>query len=73
MNDTSRMHKKDPPEDLVDKILDMVVTELLPRIDDPVQIRLHQVSNDVNVSIVGSSLGFENVQQSDYVVVLKKL
>ena len=67
------MHKKYPPEDLVDKILDMVVTEFLPRVDDPVQICLHQVSNDVNVSIVRPSFRLENVQQSDYVVVLKKL
>ena len=72
MNDVGRMHEKDTPEDLVDKILNMVVAEILPGIDNPVQVSLHKVSYDIDIGIVGLGLGFEDVQQPDDVVVLKK-
>lgn len=72
MNDIGRMHEKNAPEDLIDKILNVVVAEILPGIDDPVQVSLHEVSYDVDIGIIGLGLGFEDVQQPDDVVVLKK-
>ena len=72
MNDVGRMHEKDAPEDLIDKILNVVIAEILPGIDDPVQVSLHKVSYDINIGIVSLGLGFEDVQQPDDVVVLKK-
>ena len=55
MDDAGGVHEEDAPEDLVDEILDMVVTELLPGVDNPMQVGLHKVSNDVNVGVIPSS------------------
>ena len=72
VNDVGRMHEKDAPKDLIDKILNMVVAEILPGIDNPVQVSLHKVSYDVNIGIVGLGLWLEDVQQPDDVIMLKK-
>ena len=72
MNDVGRVHEEDAPEDLVYKILNVVVAEILPGVDDPVQIGLHEVGYDVDIGVVGLGLGLEDVQQPDDVVVLEE-
>ena len=58
---------------MIDKILNMVVAELLPRVDDSMKIGFHELSNDVNVSISSSSLRLQDIDQSDDIVVFEKL
>lgn len=45
----------------------------MSRVDHSVKISLHQVSNDVNVLVIGLSLRFKDVEQPDDVDVLEKL
>lgn len=72
MDDVGRMHKEKSSEYLIDKILDVIVGEVLPRINDSMEVSLHEVSDDVNIGVIGAGLRFENVQQSDDVIVLEK-
>lgn len=67
------MHKEESAQNLVDEVLDMIITELLARVDDTVQVSFHEVSDDVDVSIASPSLRFEYVDQSNDIVVLKEL
>ena len=61
MNDISGVHEEDASEYLVDKILDMIVTELLPRVYDTMKICLHQICYDVYVVVVGAGLGLKDI------------
>ena len=72
MDDVSRMHEEKSSEYLIDKILDVIVGEFLPRINDSMEVSLHEVSDDVNIGVIGACLRLENVQQSDDVIVLEK-
>jgi hypothetical protein len=72
MDDVSRMHEEKSSEYLIDKILDVIVGEFLPRINDSMEVSLHEVSDDVNIGVIGAGLRLENVQQSDDVIVLEK-
>ena len=49
MDDVRRVHEEHRPEDLVDKIVDMLLGELLLRVDDPMKVGLHELSNDVDI------------------------
>ena len=59
-----------PPEYLVEKILDVLVAEGLHRVDDVVEVALHEVQHDVDVfegrAILG---GLHHVQDRDDVLV----
>ena len=72
MDDVGRMHKEKSSEYLIDKILDVIVGEFLPRINDSMEVSLHEVSDNVNIGVIGAGLRLENVQQSDDVIVLEK-
>ena len=56
MNNISGVHEKDAPEYLIDKILDVIVTELLPGVYDTMKICLHEVCYDVYIVVVGAGL-----------------
>ncbi len=73
MDDVGWVHEEESSEDLIDEILDVVVAEFLSGIDDPMQIGFHEVSDDVDVIIVGACFWAKDVEQSDDVVVLEKL
>ena len=62
MNDVGGMHEEKPSEYLIDKVLDVVVGKFLPRINDSMEISLHEVGDDVNIGVVGTGLWLENVQ-----------
>ena len=66
------MHEKESAKDLVDKVLDVIVAELLPGVDDPMQVGLHEFSDDVDVVVAGACLWAKDVEESDDVVVLKE-
>lgn len=67
------MHKKQSSQDLVNEVLDVLIAELLTRVDDPMEISLHQVSDDVNVGIASPCFWPENVHQPDDIVVFEEL
>ncbi len=61
MEDVGGVHEEESSQDLVDEILNMFIAELLPRVDDAVQVRFHQFGDDVDVSVTSTRLGFEDV------------
>ena len=66
------MHVQEASENLVDEILNVVVGQVLARVNDSVQVGLHQFGNYVNVSVPSAGLGFEQVNQPDDIFMLKK-
>lgn len=61
MKDVGGVHEEQSAQDLVDEVLYVFVTELLTRVDDPVEVGLHQVGDDVNVGIASPCLRLENI------------
>ena len=47
-------------QDLVDEVLHVIVREILPGVDDSVQVRLHEVGDDVDIL-----KGFERARLQD--------
>ena len=66
------MHEEQSAKYLINEVLDMVLAELLPRVDYSVQVSLHQFSDDIDVSVASACLRLQDIQQSDYVVVFEK-
>ena len=56
MNDAGWVHKKNASQNLVNKVLDVILTEVLTRIYDSMKVSLHEVCDDVDVIIVGFAL-----------------
>ena len=54
MNDVGRVHIEKPFEHLPDKILNMLVWEVLLGVDDSVEVGFHEFSDDVDVFIARS-------------------
>lgn len=51
----------------------MVVTEFLARIDNPMKVGLHEFSDDVDISVACPGFRLEDIEESNDVIVLKKL
>ena len=73
MNDVGWMHKEEPSQDLIDKVLNVIVAEFLAREDDSVKVCLHEISDDVYVSVASPGFRLEDVEESNDIIVLKKL
>ena len=58
MDDVGRVHEQETPQDLVNEVLDVVVTEFLSGVDHPMQVGLHQISDDIDVIVIGPCLRF---------------
>lgn len=67
------MHEEQSAQNLVHEVLDVFVAQFLSRVDHSMKVRLHQVSDDVDVRIACLRLRLQNVHQSDDVVVLEEL
>jgi hypothetical protein len=50
----------------------MIVRKILSRVNNPVQVSLHELGYDVDIIVAGSCLGFQYVDQADNVFVLKE-
>lgn len=72
MDNIGWMHVQQASQNLVHKILDVVVWQVLPRVNDSMQIRLHQLCYDVNVSVACAGLRFEQIHQAHYIFVLEE-
>ena len=55
------------------EVLEVLVTQLLPRVDNSVHICLHQLSNDVDVVEAGRRRWLEHVNHVDDVVLVEEL
>lgn len=73
MQHISWVHKEQSPQDLVNKVLDVLVTQLLPRVNHSMEVGFHQFSNDVNVRVSRPCLRLEDIHKANDVVVLKEL
>ena len=65
-----RVYVLEPPEDLVEEVLDVLVTERLHGVDDVMEIALHEIQHDVDV-LEGRAVlrGLHDVQDGDDVLV----
>jgi hypothetical protein len=72
MNDISRMHKQEPSQNLIDKVLNVVVRQILSRVDNSMQVSLHELCDNVNISVASSGFGFQNINDSYDVIMLEK-
>lgn len=73
VDNVRRVHVIRRPENLVHEVLNVLVAELLLRVNDSVQVGFHEVSDDVDVSVSFRVLRFEDLKQANYVVVVEKL
>ena len=60
-------------QQLIHKILAMVVGQVLSRVDYPVHVRLHQVRNNVDILVAGRARRFLHVHQADDILVIEEL
>lgn len=65
------VHEKEAAKELVDKILNMVFREVLAGVDDPVQVGLHELGDDVDVSVAGLGFRLHEIDHVDDVLVLE--
>lgn len=72
MNDIGRMDIKHAPQNLVEKILNVLIGEILTGIYNSVQIRFHQVSKDVNVGKTGTSGRLSYLTDVDDVLMIEE-
>lgn len=73
MDNVGCVHVVAARQDLEHEVLQVVVGQVLPRVDDAMHIRLHQLSDDVDVLVasLGGRLG--NVEDFDDVFVVEEL
>ena len=72
MNDIGRMHKEKSSENLVDKILNVVVRQVLTRVNDSMKVCFHQLGNYVDVSVASAGFGFEQVNEAYDILVFEE-
>ncbi len=67
------MHIENSSKNLIYEVLDVLIAQLLPRIDDPVHVGLHQICNNVNVLKAPSTLvRFLDIQERYYVLMVEE-
>lgn len=73
VDDVCGVHVEEPPEDLVDEVLDVLVGEFLAGVDDAVEVCFHELGDDVDVVEAGLGVGLVDVEEADDVLVLEEL
>lgn len=66
------MHEEQSTQNLVDKVLNMIITELLPRIDHSMKIGFHEISDDINVSVTCFCFRFKYIDDSNDIIVFEE-
>ena len=66
------MNIEAPSEQLIHKILAVVVSQILPRVNHSVHISLHEVCDDVDVFVVGLGGWLLDVDQSNNILMIKE-
>ena len=59
-------------EQLVHEVLAMVIRKILPRVNNSMHIRLHQIRNNINILVPFGSWWLLNVHEADDVFMIKK-
>ena len=72
MQNVGRMHKEDASKDLIHKILDVFFSEFLTGVYDSMKVGLHEISNDVNITVSGPSLRLEDIYKAYDVLMFEK-
>ena len=72
MNDISRVNIQTPSQKLIHEVLDMIVSQILTRVDYTMHICLHQIRNDINVFIAGLAGWFGYVDELDNVLMVEE-
>jgi len=61
-----------PAQQLVHEVLNVVVGQVLPRVDHAMHVRLHQVRNNVNVLVASLAGWLRHINQRDDVLVVEE-
>ena len=72
MDDIGSVHEQKASQNLVCEVLDVVVREILSRIDHSVKIGLHQLGDDVDIRVAGFGLRFQEICEQNDVVVFEE-
>ena len=72
MDDIGRVHEHQSSQELVDKVLDVIIGQVLSGIYHPVQVGLHQFCDDIDIGVTSPSFRTEQVNKSNNIVMLKK-
>lgn len=72
MDDVGRVHIVATCQHLEHKVLQVIVRQVLPRVNDTVHVRLHQLSDDVDVFVTGGGRWLSNVDDLDDVLMVKE-
>ena len=73
MYDIGGVHEQQPSQYLIHEVLNMLIAELLPRVNNPMKVCFHEVSNDVDVGVAGPRLWPQDIHQSDEVIMFEEL
>ena len=55
------------------EVLEVLITQFLPRVDNSVHVGLHQFGDDIDVFEAGRSGGLEDIDHVDYVLLVEEL
>lgn len=66
------VHEQESSQDLVHEVLDVLVAEILSGVDHPMQVGLHQLSNNVDIDVAGPGLRLEQVHHIDYILMFEE-
>ena len=72
MDDISRVHIEKATKQLVDKVLNMVLGEVLSRVNDPMQVSFHEFSDNVDIGVACLGFWLEQVDHIDDILMLKE-
>lgn len=73
MDNVGRVHVVAPGEDLEHEVLQVIIREVLSRVDHTVHISLHEFRDDVDVFEIGGLGRLGHVQNLDDVLVVEEL
>ena len=72
VDDVCRMHVVASGQDLKHEVLEMVISEVLSGVDDPMHVSFHQLRDDVDILVVGWRRWLGDVKNLDDVLVVKE-
>ena len=72
MNNVRGVNVEATSKKLIHEVLTMIVGQVLPRVNDSVHIRLHEISDDVDIFVANLRWWFLHVHQTDDIFVIKE-
>ena len=59
-------------QQLIHEILAMIISQILPRVNNSVHISFHEVRNDVNVLVAGHGRRLLHIDEADDILVVEE-